>query len=242
MPPRSGLVLSFRLTGITVRRPLDLYYVPISGPCRGAMLAAKLLGVDLNLKLVDLPNKEQLKPEFLRMNPQHTVPTLDDNGFYLYESRAIITYLANRYGKCDTLYPKDPIKRAMVDQRLYFDMGTLFQRFGDYWFPYMFAGAPRDTAKLAKLEEAFGFFDTMLEGSIYAAGDTITVADAALAASVSTIEAVGVVDVNRYPNVSRWYRKCKATLPDYQETNEKGALAFKQFADLLINKRKFAGP
>nr|QHU79941.1 glutathione S-transferase D13 [Bemisia tabaci] len=242
MPPRSGLVLSFRLTGLTVRRPLDLYYVPISGPCRGAMLAAKLLGVDLNLKLVDLPNKEQIKPEFLRMNPQHTVPTLDDNGFYLSESRAIITYLANRYGKCDTLYPKDPIKRAMVDQRLYFDMGTLFQRFGDYWFPYMFAGALRDAAKLAKLEEAFGFFDTMLEGSIYAAGDTITVADAALAASVSTIEAVGVVDVNRYPNVSRWYRKCQATLPDYQETNEKGALAFKQFADMLINKRKFAGP
>ena len=48
-------------------------------------------------------------------------------------SRAIMTYLAEQYGKDDSLYPKDPKKRAMVNQRLYFDMGTLYQRFGDLY-------------------------------------------------------------------------------------------------------------
>ena len=43
-----------------------------------------------------------------------------------------MTYLANKYGKDDSLYPKDAQTRAIVEQRLYFDMGTLYHRFGEY--------------------------------------------------------------------------------------------------------------
>lgn len=64
------------------------------------------------------------------MNPQHTVPTLDDDGFYIWDSHAISTYLVGKYGKDDSLYPRDLHKRAIIDQRLHFDSGILFPRLG----------------------------------------------------------------------------------------------------------------
>lgn len=64
------------------------------------------------------------------MNPQHTVPTLDDDGFYIWDSHAISAYLIGKYAKDDSLYPKDLQKRAVIDQRLHFDSGILFPRLG----------------------------------------------------------------------------------------------------------------
>lgn len=61
-----------------------------------------------------------------QINPQHTVPTLDDDGYILWDSHAINTYLVEKYGKDDSLYPKDLKKRGRVDQRLHFNSGVLF--------------------------------------------------------------------------------------------------------------------
>lgn len=62
------------------------------------------------------------------MNSQHTVPTLQDGDFSVWDSHAINAYLVTKYGKNDSLYPKDPEKRAVVDQRLHFDSSVLFPR------------------------------------------------------------------------------------------------------------------
>lgn len=69
-------------------------------------------------------------------------------------------------------------------------------------YPQVFAGAPADEALLKKLEEALKFLDTFLEGQKYAVGDKLTLADLALAVTVSTIDAGGVT-LKPYPNVTR---------------------------------------
>lgn len=96
------------------------------------------------------------------------MPTLVDDGFALWESRAIMVYLVEKYGKTASLYPSDPKARAVVNQRLYFDLGTLYQRLVDYYFPQIFAKAPANPDNLKKLEEAVGYLNTFLEGQNYA--------------------------------------------------------------------------
>lgn len=61
-----------------------------------------------------------------KINPQHTVPTLDDDGYILSNSHAINAYLVDKYGKDDSLYPKDLKKRGVVNQRLFFNEGIFF--------------------------------------------------------------------------------------------------------------------
>lgn len=205
---------------------IDFYYTPGSAPCRASILVAKAIGVELNMKLTLLHEGEHLKPEFLKLNPQHTVPTMDDGGFSLWESRAINTYLVEKYAKDDTLLPKDPQKRALVLQRLFFDAGTLYQRFGDAYYPLIFAGVPVSDDKKKKLEEAFEFLNTFLSSSEYAAGDKITLADYSLYTSVTSVTAVDF-DISKYTNVTKWLSKLKTQLP--AESEGVGADAFRQF-------------
>uniref|UniRef100_A0A8D8UCW4 Glutathione S-transferase 1, isoform D n=1 Tax=Cacopsylla melanoneura TaxID=428564 RepID=A0A8D8UCW4_9HEMI len=214
---------------------IDFYYVPGSAPCRAVQLTAAQLGIELNLKHTDLMKGEHLTPEFLKINPQHTVPTMVDGDYALWESRAIISYLASQYGKDDSLYPKDPKKRGLVDQRLYFDIGTLYQRFADYFYPHCFGGAPLDAEKAEKLDQALGFLDTFLASSTYAAGDSITIADCSIVASLTTIEIIGF-ELSKHKNVVAYLAKAKTSLKNYEEANNKGTLAFKALVDHLTKK------
>nr|CAD7458693.1 unnamed protein product [Timema tahoe] len=209
-----------RLLQETIDMTIDFYYTPGSAPCRIVLLTAKAVGVNLNLKLINLFTGEHLKPEYIKLNPQHTVPTLNDNGFVLTESRAIAGYLVDQYGKNDSLYPKDPKKRALVDQKLYFDIGTLCQRFGDYYYPIAFGGAPSDSEKLKKLEEAFGFLDKFLEGC-RSTGDS----------RGSKSEMIFGFGLCKYHNVNKWFAKCKKSIAGYEELNQSGLLQIKEIFD-----------
>lgn len=73
--------------------------------------------------------KEQLQEDFVKINPQHTVPTLVDDGFVLIESRAIAIYLIEKnFPEGHSLYPKGAKERALINQKLQFDCGTLYPR------------------------------------------------------------------------------------------------------------------
>lgn len=88
--------------------------------------------------------------------------------------------------------------------------------------PILFHGSSIDHENLSSIQEALGWLDGYLEGHEWAVGDTITIADHNLAASVSSIQACGV-EMDKHPNVVEWMEKCNNDMPGYAEVNASGA-------------------
>ncbi|KAK9887077.1 hypothetical protein WA026_020016 [Henosepilachna vigintioctopunctata] len=101
-----------------------LYMLQASPSVRAVLMTANELDVKLELIECNILENEQFQEEFMKMNPAHTIPTLIDDGFIVFESAAIMGYLVNKYGKDDSLYPQDIKKRAVVDQLLHFSTSS----------------------------------------------------------------------------------------------------------------------
>jgi len=206
---------------------IDVYGLQLSAPVRIVQMTCELLGVEYNFHKVDLMAGEHMKPEFLAINPQHNIPAIVDGDFKMNESRAIAMYLFNKYGKDDSLYPKDAETRARVDQRLYFDMGAFYKAFGDVVYPVMFGAPPAGEKEDNKFKEVLGWVNDFVADGKFAAGtDKITLGDLSLLATYSTIKASGCVDLSSYANLEAWFEKCKGLIPNYEKANGEGADAF----------------
>ncbi|CAH2040643.1 unnamed protein product, partial [Iphiclides podalirius] len=211
-------------------KPIKLYYLPPSPPCRAVLLTARVLGLELDLVLTNIMEGAHKTPEYLKMNPQHTIPTMDDNGFILWESRAIMAYLVNAYGRDDSMYPKNPKQRALVDQRLYFDMGTLFKRYFDLYVPMLFHSEKYNEENAEKLNEALGWMNTMLEGRAFVAGDNLTIADITILVTIDNLNAFNY-DYSAHENIVNWFERTKKELEPYgyTEIEETGAQMLASF-------------
>uniref|UniRef100_A0A182QW94 glutathione transferase n=1 Tax=Anopheles farauti TaxID=69004 RepID=A0A182QW94_9DIPT len=208
----------------------DLYYLPGSAPCRAVQMVAQAVGVSLQLHYLDLMAGAHRSDEFTRINPQRSIPTLVDGSLALCESRAALMYLCDRYVKEEggddgaSLYPRDIIARATVNQRLFFDACTFYPRFTEFYHPQVFGRAAPDGKKRASFERAVELLNTFLGESEFVAGPNMTIADISLFATVTTA-CVLKFDLQPYANVKRWYDRMLETCPGAQ-MNVQGAKEF----------------
>lgn len=205
--------------------PITLYEASLSAPCQAVRVLAKALDLEITLKEVNLMADEHKTPEFLKMNPAHCIPTLDDNGLYLWESRAIMTYLINQYGKDDKLYPKDPKKRAVVDNMLQFDLGSLYSSIAEYFYPPLFYKKPSSEESKAKFEERLEILNGILGKRQFAAGDSVTIADISILCSLHTPIGCGF-DLSPYSNITAWRERSKKVLPFFDDVTKAGVEGF----------------
>ncbi|XP_016984872.1 glutathione S-transferase 1-like [Drosophila rhopaloa] len=203
---------------------LVLYGVETCPPVRACKLTLAALGLKYEYKLVDIVAGEQRTKEYFLKNPQRSVPTLEDDGKFIWESHAICAYLVRRYAKDDALYPKDYFKRALVDQRLHFESGVLFQGcIRSFAAPLVYKNEteiPR--SKIDEIFEAYDFLESFIGNQPYLCGSGITIADYSMVSSVSSLVGLAPIDSKRYPKLSGWLERM-SSLPNYHSLNGDGA-------------------
>ena len=97
---------------------------------RKVSIALEELGLDYQVEHVRLANEEQFRPEFLAINPNHKIPALEDDGQVVWESGAILLYLAEKYDGDGRILPKDPAKRIEAIQYAFFQSGGVGPNLG----------------------------------------------------------------------------------------------------------------
>jgi len=214
------------------------YYTLLSPPSRAVLLTGKALGIEFDLRNVDLIKGEHLSDEFKKLNPQHTIPLINDNGVIIYDSHAICAYLVDKYATTDSLYPKDLAKRAEVDARLHFDTGFLFARLRFLYEPILYFGSkevPQD--KVQYIEKCYPLMEAFLERGKYLCGNELTIADFCCVATVSSLGHYGSIDSAKYPKLLAWLGRM-AELPYYKSLcGEGGDLLVKTVDDMLKKNR-----
>ncbi len=153
---------------------ITLYYGSGSPYAWRVQLALEAKRLPYERRLLSFSAGDTRKPEFVRLNPRHRVPTIVDDGFVLYESNAIVEYLDEVYASQGTrLFPGDARTRATV-RRIVSEVDGYTSEAADALIEELLYAKPeaRDAAKLerarAALAEEFAFLTRYLEGDFLA--------------------------------------------------------------------------
>lgn len=150
------------------------------------------------------------EPAYRAMNPNGLVPTLEEDGFVLWESNAIIRYVASQ--SSGLALPADPRQRAQIDQWLDWQATSFTPAMRDaFWQLFRSADPDRKliAASLTATEVYAAILDAHLAGRDYAVGDTFSIADIALGCAAHRWLNLPAERQER-PNLRRWYERIAA--------------------------------
>jgi glutathione S-transferase len=159
---------------------LDFYHGHGSPYSWRVWLALEHKQVPYNLKVLSFQNQDTRKPEFVAINPRHTVPTIVDDGHAVWESLAILEYLDERFPAGPKLYPGDAWERARQRRLIQEMVGYLDAEGMDPITTEFFSKPEPDMEAVAKartrLREELEYFGKELRGD-YLAGNAPSAAD-----------------------------------------------------------------
>jgi glutathione S-transferase len=197
----------------------------------GVLALKNHLAIDGEIQAIDLQRGDQLTPEYLALNPNSKMPMLEDDGFVLWESNAILFYLAGKRSESG-LWPSDlrgqaDVMRWLAWQSAHWDAESCgMVAYEKSSKAVLGKGAP-DPAFIARGEQNFARFaavlDSALRGRTWLIGEQLTIADFSIGQLVPSAERVGL-SMAKFPEILRWYNGL-AGLPGWQS-----ALATRQAA------------
>ncbi len=197
---------------------IQLYSLPTPNGVKVSILLEEL-GLPYEPHRIDFAQDDQKSDAFVSLNPNGKIPAIiDPDGpggqpFGLFESGAILLYLADKAGR---LVPIDPVGRWQAIQWLMFQMGGVGPMFGQLGFFHKFAGKdyedkrPRDRY-LAEVQRLLGVMDAALAGRDWFLGEEYSIADVSMlgwANALTRFYAAGeLVGFDRFGNVRAWLER-----------------------------------
>jgi glutathione S-transferase len=193
---------------------MKLYANAAATTSRAVMAFIEHVGLDVQLVPVDLMTGEHHQAPFSELNPNRLVPVLDDDGFVLTESSAILRYLAAKTES--ELYPTDIRERARVDELIAWFEANFYKDFGyQFVYPQLFPHHSRGSDEANQATIAFGKQQSCERLAVldrhylgderrFLVGGRLTIADLHGASILSLGELIGC-SLDAYPNVRRWY-------------------------------------
>lgn len=204
---------------------LKLHAFPLSPRSFKVLAVANHLGLEYDLMFCDLTKGEQRRPEFGAINVNHKVPALEDGDFKLWESNAIIQYLATLKPESGLL-PANERARADMNRWMFWESTTwdpavailAFER-GVKGLLGLGAPDPVEIEKgMQRVNGAFAILDAHLGGHEFVCGDRLTLADFALGSAL-VIEQMAQLPLAPYAEIKRWGAQLSA-LPAWQATQK----------------------
>jgi glutathione S-transferase len=194
---KMALKLLGRVTSINVRKVL---------------WATEEFGIAVEREDWGKPVRDPNVPEFLALNPNAQVPVVIDDGFVLWESNAVLRYLAEKHGG---LLPPGLAARAMVDQWLFWQLGELNPVWGYAVNALLrqnpaFSDEARIAESIAKWTRMLSVLDGQLAKSSHVAGDNFSIADIAIALSTHRWFSTPIRGRTSLPAVEDHYRRMQA--------------------------------
>jgi glutathione S-transferase len=191
---------------------MKLYDMELSGNCYKVRLFCSLLGVNYESIPVDLMKLEHKQPAFLALNPRGQVPVLDDAGTVVWDSMAILVYLARKYGG-DRWLPSEPEAMAKVMQWLALSENEILYGLARARAAIKF-NRPWDPTQCQDLgRSGLGVMENHLENNQWLATDRPTIADIACYPYVA-LAPEGGVPLDDYPHIGQWIARIRS-LPGY---------------------------
>jgi glutathione S-transferase len=203
----SMLLIFFNLhTGVLSM--LTIYGTPLSSPTNKVRYVANYLHTSYQFHPINLATAEQSQPDYLMINPFGKVPAMDDNGFRLGESNAIIRYLANKDESI--IYPQELQQRAIVDQWIDYASQHVMLALGRIMFNTYFYKSFGTSADERSIQDGRKFIahylpiiDKQLSKNTFIAADVLTLADFVMLASLDTAE-LAKIDLNPFSYITAW--------------------------------------
>ncbi|NUO54495.1 MAG: glutathione S-transferase family protein [Polyangiaceae bacterium] len=191
---------------------MRLYGFPMSPNARRVHLTLEEVGEPYEYVLVDLTKGEQKKPEYLALNPAGRVPTFVDGGYVLWESHAIMQYLAAKYPE-KGLDGGSAHERGEIAKWLFMNAAHFGPAFARIFAHTIRLPEDQRIARVAdegraEATKSLGILEESLKGKEWLVSARLTIADLAYAPSLAFASMLGV-DLSPYTHVSGWLDRIK---------------------------------